>query len=817
MKQQSGFHAEAAQPQSPKTDHTQSTPLQLSKTDFMPLQSVDLHDVTVTDPYLRNAGELEIRYLLSFDIDRLLVEFRRNSGLSTDGLKNYGGWESGYDGSTNADSQNQPVRFTGHFVGHYLSALAQAQASTIADGDQKRALAGRLTTLVEGIREAQLAFATRNTDDAGFLPAFHVDALPAGKDGLLVPFYNLHKVEQGLIHAYDYAKDRRTCNLALAAAGDFANFIVAWHTRHPDIDMLSTEYGGMNDALYQLYQITQNPTHLEAARCFDEEDLFVSLAHGIDNLDGKHANATIPKIIGAVRHYLALRGTGLKNNGDTRTEPDHYLEAAERFWDMVVTHHSYANGDNSQSEHFHAADELWSDATQHGDTDGGYRNNSTSETCNAHNMLKLTRLLFQITKDAKYSEYYEHTFINSVLASQHPETGMTTYFQPMKAGYPKIFGTPFGEFWCCQGTGMEGFSKLNDSMYFIDENDIYVNMFRSSVFTDERHGLKITQTAALPEHETITFEIEALRNATSRHGKTPTDDDICQSKLKLRVPRWTTNAMLTVNDGKPQPVSTLSTDETGWLTVPICAGTRIAYTLPARLRSIAAPDNACWTAFQYGPVVLAGVLADTDPLTNYSYAGVMVRMADFDASAHAKSVIKPSRGISASQWLQHLDDNLVRVNGAAPDSSSLHEASSSRPSASPQPSFGPSWSFRFRHVDGAASRIILKPYYSLYRSSYAMYFDIVDQNSPQSIDVIVNDRPKPHAASITLLTYDSVTPDQGNNMEVTAHLRHSENSRSASLSGRTYRDAGPGGWFSYDFAHRRRVDPKRRGSRILRG
>uniref|UniRef100_UPI00209B1DAC beta-L-arabinofuranosidase domain-containing protein n=1 Tax=Bifidobacterium longum TaxID=216816 RepID=UPI00209B1DAC len=164
-----------------------------------------------------------------------------------------------------------------------------------------------------------------------------------------------------------------------------------------------------------------------------------------------------------------------------------YLKAAQNFFDIVVKDHTYVNGGNSQSEHFHVAGELWKDATQNGDQNGGYRNFSTVETCNEYNMLKLARILFQVTKDSKYSEYYEHTFINAIVASQNPETGMTTYFQPMKAGYPKVFGITgtdydadwfggaIGEYWCCQGTGIENFAKLNDSFYFTDENNVYVN------------------------------------------------------------------------------------------------------------------------------------------------------------------------------------------------------------------------------------------------------------------------------------------------------------------------------------------------------
>ena len=257
--------------------------------------------------------------------------------------------------------------------------------------------------------------------------------------------------------------------------------------------MLKTEYGGMNAALYELFALTGDDQHAAAAHLFDEVPLFARLADNEDVLPGLHANTTIPKLIGALTRYVVYTENPLYyfrlSNKDQLALDILYRQAAENFWQMVIDHHTYVIGDNSQSEHFHSPDALWQDATTNGTEDGGYNDNSTCETCNAHNMLKLTRLLFQVTGDARYSEYYEHTFRNTILASQDPDTGMTTYFQPMQAGYSRVFGVPGtglngstaqGEYWCCQGTGIENFAKLSDSLYFIDDHDVYINMFFSS-------------------------------------------------------------------------------------------------------------------------------------------------------------------------------------------------------------------------------------------------------------------------------------------------------------------------------------------------
>ncbi len=761
------------------------------------LSESDMANVSVADDYLINAGQKEIAYLLSFDADRLLVEFRTQAGLDTKGVRNYGGWEAGYSARNNPDGATNPNRFTGHFVGHYISAISEAQRSTFATDEQKERLAAKLKAMVLGVREAQEAYAERDSENAGFFPAFKVDAVPNGKDGLIVPFYNLHKVEQGMVHACMYATDCETRDAARAASVDFAKWIVNWKSAHPDVDMLGTEYGGMNDALYQVAGIAGNAADkkkaLEAAHLFDEIGLFQSLADGQDVLNGKHANTTIPKLAGAMQRYVAYTSDaelyGSLSSDEQNDLTNLYLKAARNFWDIVVAHHTYVNGGNSQSEHFHAPDQLWKDATANGDSSngGGYQNNSTVETCNEHNMLKLTRLLSQVTRQAKYSEYYEHTFINSIVASQNPETGMTEYFQPMKAGYPKVFGTQYGEFWCCQGTGIENFAKLNDSMWLTDKNDVYVNMFRSSTFADERHGLKITQTADVPKRTTVTFEVETL-------GGCSDDGASGIVNLKLRLPEWTT-ANATLNGRK---ASDLPKDGNGWLTVAVKAGDTVTYELPAKLQAHTSQDNKNWVAFTYGPLVLAGSLKSTDATSNYGYGGILVRTAAYDAAANAMAQIFPSevdgRKIGASRWLEDFERNLVRID---------------------DPADGGELAFEFRNVEGEAVGVKLQPYYSLYKTTYAVYWDLaeVDSEAYQNQIISAKDEERDNAFNTDLL--DAFDNQEQN--EKGSHNLHKANSIAGSYEDQPYREAKLDGWISYDMNVSRQCGKNYLGVRLYAG
>ena len=128
----------------------------------------------------------------------------------------------------------------------------------------------------------------------------------------------------------------------------------------------------MNDALYDLYKLTNSANHLTAAHIFDETNLFTTTAAGTDTLNGKHANTTIPKFIGALNRYRTL-GTAEKS----------YFTAADQFLSIVLKSHTYITGGNSQDEHFHTPGVL-----------DQYRDNVNNETCNAYNMSKLGRDLF---------------------------------------------------------------------------------------------------------------------------------------------------------------------------------------------------------------------------------------------------------------------------------------------------------------------------------------------------------------------------------------------------------------------------------------
>lgn len=661
------------------------------------IDSFPLHQVDLTSPYFVNAFHKELEYLKRYDSERLLTGFRETCGLPVHADK-YPGWES--------------TEIRGHTLGHYLSALSQAYQST-----RDHQLLERLNQLIEGLAACQ--------HENGYLSAFpeklfdHVE----NKQPAWVPWYTMHKIIAGLIAAYR-ATGSNTAYHIVSSLGDWVyRRTSAWSSEIQE-RVLAVEYGGMNDCLYELYKVTGLEHHLVAAHQFDELSLFIPVHEGRDILKGKHANTTIPKFLGALNRYLVL--------GESER---FYLEAAERFWEMVATHHSYITGGNSEWEHFGEPDIL--DAE---------RSNFTAETCNTYNMLKLTRELFKLTGASKYTDFYENTFMNAIMSSQNPHSGMTMYFQPMATGYFKVYSSPFDHFWCCTGTGMESFTKLNDSIYFFSEDRLYVNLYVSSKLVSEVHGIELVQSSSIPQED-----YAELRILVPQGGKK-------ELALRLRLPSWLSEPVRIELNGATASYSI----EEGYAVIDRAwsDGDQIKVTLPMKPTWHALPDAPHVVAFKYGPVVLSAALGQEDMST--SATGVAVSVPT--KSMPVKDFITTT-GQSISEWLDGFEQHFVRGQEKL--------------------------TFVLRGTD-EDERLQFTPHYEQHEERYGIYWRLVEADSQELQEHILQDK---LVRSIHEATVDSLPV--GNDQYELEHEIQGENTSVAVWDGFTTRRAEQGGWFSY--------------------
>lgn len=526
--------------------HGAASPLQLASAGSDALAPFPLSSVRLGSGIFSRQAEINARYLDSLTANRLLHSFRLTAGLPSS-AQPYGGWEEPH------------CELRGHFAGgHFLSAVALAYATSGNEDLRKKGDA-----VVAGLAQCQKKLAT------GYVSAFPETLFEKLAEGQPVwaPFYTYHKIMAGLLDMYQLTGNAEALLVVEGMArwvGDFFYPI----SRDQRLRMLRTEYGGMNEVLVNLAAATKKDRYLETAHLFEQPSFLDPLAGRRDELQGLHANTHVPKVIGAARIYEVT--------GDRR-----YREIAQYFLEEVLTARSYVIGNTSEDEHWLTpADQLKGTLTL-----------TNAECCVAYNLMKLERLVFGWTADARWMDAYERSLLNCRLGTQDAN-GLKQYFFPLATGYWRAVNSPEDSFWCCTGTGAEEFAKFSVTIYFRRGKDIYVNQFLASTLDWKDENIAIEQQTNFPVEQGTT-----LRIRTSHPEK---------RTIHLRIPAWTSTPELKING---RPVDAIS-DPGSYTAITRTwqDGDTVSLRLPMGLTQEVLLGDDATVAALYGPMVLAADL-----------------------------------------------------------------------------------------------------------------------------------------------------------------------------------------------------------------
>ncbi len=491
--------------------------------------------------------EIGKQYLLELDVDRLLAPIYEGAGLIPP-KPAYGGWEQ--------------MEIKGHSVGHYLSAVATMYQAT---GDLR--MKERMDQIVQTFGKLQrsdgyLGGFNSKLFDQAFMGEFEVDHFSLNH--YWVPWYSIHKLYAGLMDAYRIGENKD----ALEVLKKMANWAYEGSCLMTDEQfqkMLICEHGGMCEVMAELYEVTRDERYLILAKRFVQRLIFEPLAEGIDCLQGMHANTQIPKILGAAKLYEV-------------TQDSYYFKVVTNFFETVILNRSYVIGGNSVGEHF-------------GPIRTEVLSKDAAETCNTYNMMKLAEYLFRWTKKSDYMDYYERALYNHILASQDPDTGCKMYFTSNYPGHFKVYGTKEDSFWCCIGTGMENPGRYHRQIFYQEKDDLYLNLYISSVLSTQDESLKIVVKTDFPYSD----EVKIIFEETSQ----------IPLNFKIRVPSWLLGSL----EASYQDKKYVSR-EAGYLTISgrFNSGDVINLKVPMALHEHISMDNPHKVAFLYGPIVLAAQL-----------------------------------------------------------------------------------------------------------------------------------------------------------------------------------------------------------------
>ncbi len=503
-----------------------------------------LQEITLLDGPFKHARELDREYLLSLDVERLGYNFRITAGLPST-AEPYEGWEK------------PDCELRGHFTGHYLSACAEMYAST---GDIRfKEKGARLVSILAGCQEKI---------GTGYVSAFPEEFMDRVESLRLVwaPWYTLHKIYAGLLDMYRQTGNQQALTV-LERAMEWVEYRTGKLTEKQMQKMLDVEHGGMTDVLAELYEVTGEEKYLRLSKRFCHHVFLDPLIREEDKLTGIHANTQFPKVIGVARLYEL-----------TRDEKMH--TAAVFFWNTVTQERSFVTGGNGDYEFFTTKEDL-----------SKHVHEKSAETCNTHNMLKLTRHLFCWEPKAKYMDYYERGLYNHILASQNPDNGMMTYYVPLQTGCVREFSTPYDSFWCCVGTGVENHAKYGDSIYFHNDTSLYINLYIASELNWREKGVTLRQATQYPEKPESTLLFTCIKPV--------------ELTLYIRHPYWSTQNYQIMINGKKSDISSSPGSYVG-ITRTWKTGDIVQISMPMNLRTESFKDNPDKLAILYGPIVLSG-------------------------------------------------------------------------------------------------------------------------------------------------------------------------------------------------------------------
>ena len=185
---------------------------------------------------------------------------------------------------------------------------------------------------------------------------------------------------------------------------------------------------------------------------------------------------------------------------------------------------------------------------------------------------------------------------------------MSMYFQPMATGYFKVFSRPYDKFWCCTGTGMENFTKLNDSIFFYNDQYVFVNIYENASLRSEENDIEIDMKAELQKDNLVYISM----SKPSVEGKLPRG-------LALRIPDWSDDYEITI-DGMKNDIN----PSDGYIFLEDVAGKKLMVSFQMKVVAKALPDSADTVAFKYGPFVLSGNLGTKDMTTTMTGVDVTI-------------------------------------------------------------------------------------------------------------------------------------------------------------------------------------------------
>lgn len=540
------------------------------------LRPVELKNVKLLPSIFKERYDLNRNYLMSLKNQGLLQNFYLEAGIILPGLQVlhnpdtddiHWGWDA------------PMCQLRGHFLGHWLSASASIFLS-----EDDNELKAKLDTIIDELYHCQ---ELNGGEWIGSIPEKYFDKLEKSQY-VWSPQYVMHKTLMGLMNCYINAGSKK----ALEIFDKLSDWYIRWTNdmikKNPRA-IYKGEESGMLEVWITMYEHTHKQKYLELAEKYSDPRIFNDLKAGKDALTNCHANASIPWSHGAAKLYEV-------------TGDETWRRITEAFWKCAVADRGYyCTGGQG-------AGEFWTPPFKM----GHFLSESNQEFCTVYNMVRTALYLYKWTGDTTYADYIELNLYNGFLAQQNKDTGMPTYFLPLKSGSNKKWGSTTRDFWCCHGTMVQAQALYNSLIYFEGDNRLIVSQYIPSQLKWESNNTSICikQTINMKQYNDLAFFDERDESQMSRWSL---KFEVIAEKsemftLSLRVPKWVKDKpILSINNENVDEVKI----EDGYINITKeWTKDEILVFFPSQVETCQLPDMHNMYALMDGPIVLAGICDD---------------------------------------------------------------------------------------------------------------------------------------------------------------------------------------------------------------
>lgn len=534
------------------------------------MKALQTNEVMLTNGLFKEREKVNRDYLMELDTRALLQNFYLEAGIilpnlsiveDPEGSYLHWGWEA------------PSCQLRGHFLGHWMSAAAHLSCA-----NKDREIEAKLKNIIDELATCQ---EFNGGKWIGSIPEKYFDRLKLDTY-IWSPQYTLHKTLMGLLDSYECIGYEP----ALEILDNAADWYVDWTnslSETPDV-ITKGESGGMLEIWARLYGITQKDKYLKLAKAYSHYKDFESLSKGEDCLTDNHANASIPEAHGAARMY--------EITGD-----ETWLQIAEEFWTQAVhNREAYATGGQNSGE-------FWVEPGHFYEAMG----DRSQEFCTMYNMVRLAEYLYRFSGKREYSDYIEEALYNAFLTQQNANTGMVTYFLPMRPASRKKWSSKRNDFWCCCGTMVQAQTLYPSLIYFKDEEkkaisvEQYINSAANTLISGGK--VSITQNIDLSYCSGALFGEETMHHEKSMWSFKFEITSESEITVRFRIPKWA-NDVIFVNGEK-------ITDEKEYYEITKAFNKEtINISFISSLHTKVLSDNTNVCAICDGPVVLAAIGED---------------------------------------------------------------------------------------------------------------------------------------------------------------------------------------------------------------